>query len=240
MFRRRSLYVLLFVMILAGLHSWILPVLAWPISRRDQPVDAKYLLFLRSAKHSLEAFEFTREFVADDPARLVLVHRDYVRRAESIGAEPNFVETTIQMLVDAGVPRDRIETIGESYALNPPETMQDASTWLKTREPDAQLLLLTHLFYSGYMSHGEKDIDPDIASRLHVIGLQKHGVTGHNWWKSAMGLKMFLSESLRLLHASVFGHSRPTFDWDPDVYEKQLQLSSQDSTQSMPRELVAP
>lgn len=240
MFRRRSLYILLFLLIVAGLHSWILPVLAWPISNGDKPVPAKYLLFLRSAKHSLAAFEFTREFVAEDPARLVLVHQDYVRRAESIGAEPNFVETTIQMLVDAGVPRDRIETIGESYALNPPETMQDASTWLKTREPDAQLLLLTHLFYCGYLRHGKKSIDPDVASRIHVIGPQEHGVTRTNWWKSSMGLKKFLSESLRLLHANAFGHSRPEFDWDPGFYEQELKSRYQESTPPMSREEVTP
>ena len=73
MFRRRSLYLLLFFLIIAGLHSWILPVLAWPISRRDEAIAAKYLLFLRSAKHSLDAFEFTRAFAAEDPERLIPV-----------------------------------------------------------------------------------------------------------------------------------------------------------------------
>lgn len=188
----------------------------------------------------MDAFEFTRAFAAEDPERLILVHNDYVRRAESVGAEPHFVDTTISMLVDAGVPRDRIKTIGNAQAINPPETMQDAADWLQTQTPDAQLLVLTHLFYSGYMKHGEKSVEPDIASRIHVIGLQQHGVTGSNWWQSATGLKMFLAESLRLVHAKVFGHSRPTLDWDPDVYEKQLQQVYPASTSSMPRELVAP
>lgn len=243
----RWLRLLCIVFVLAGVfYRPILALAVWPLCQSDaqpdqqagQPMDQlmgqlsgqladgpemKYLLFLRSARAARPAFPFAAEFVQRQPDRRVLVFRDYVRRAESIGAAPPFVANAITELVEHGIPRERIDVIGEGQAITSGEVVSEASTWLAQQDGDEQLLVVSNTFRTGYLHSVAGDgVPPDLRSRMHLVGFDVHGINSRTWWKNAAGLKLAIREWLRLVHLWTYGERRPNVDWDPAAYEASL------------------
>lgn len=224
MIRRRTWVIVLGLVVIGLLlHPWLLSGLARPISRGDGVAEASHLLFLRSARAAPAAFDFARDFVLADSSRRILVFQNYVRRAEAIGAGLPFVETTIGLLVESGVPEEQIEVIGDPNIITTTETMGYMVDWLQTQSSDTNLLVITHSFRSGYITTVTDAVVPAaVRGRLHVVGFERSGVNATNWWKSATGLKLFFAESMRRIHLSVYGNRRPPVAWDPDRYEASL------------------
>ena len=238
-FRRRCLYFLLACLALVTVfHGRLLPLFAYPLVRSDPLVDAEVLLILRRTCESLPAYPFAADYVRSDPKRRVLVLRDYERRAERVGADPDFVEITTQLLMERGVPRDRIEVIGDGSSMTPSELIRDAARWLSERPDSTKMLVGTHSFDCGYLVHCAKSIDPDVRRNMYIVGFEQNGVNRNNWWKNAEGLKSLLRQHLRLLHLRLFGDNRPDVDWDLDAYERGLRERRRRLADEFPLEKV--
>lgn len=222
--RRTWIFLSSLLLFLFVLHPLLLPLASWHLTREDEPVDgAKDLLFLRSARSSQEAFDFASEFAKRDGSHRILVIRDFVRRAEAIGAEAPFLETTIEMLEEEGVPRDQIEVIGDGVVMTTTEKLRFVSEWLQSQPEQIDLLLATETFGSGFVKFAANEaMTQRTLSQIHVIGFDRGGVNSQNWWKSPLGLKDFFRTNLRLIHLLLIGENRPNIDWDPDEYEKSL------------------
>ncbi len=221
---RTKLVALLAFVLLITLHPFLLPIATWHIIHTDEPVNgATHLLFLRSARSSQSAFDFAASFAETNPDHRVVVIRDYVRRAEAIGAEAPFLETTIEMLQDQGVSTEQIELIGDGVAMTTGEQLRFASEWLQLQPTKLDVLVATKTFDSGYVKFAaNSSMTKETISQLHLLAFDRAGVNASNWWKSALGLKDFIRSNLRLIHLLLIGDQRPTIDWDPDAYEASL------------------
>jgi hypothetical protein len=224
LFHRRFWLSTLFALALAFLfRSHILRAIAFPLIRSDAAVDAQDLLFLRSAKGCDDAYDFAADFARQTPRRHILILRDYVRRAEAIGAEAGFVETTISMLREHGVPSDRILVMGHGKAITASETLTEAANWLSSQSDAHRLLVVTHRFNTGYlMDVAHASIDQQLRSRMHILGFPKQEIDENNWWQGVRGVKSMIQDQLRLVHLWIFGERRPKLAWDPDQYERSL------------------
>gem|GEM_PF-3896431 len=228
--RRRLLVVIALIALTAIIfHRKLLTAAAYPLTRADKPSDrATHLLILRSAKTVPAVFDYVTTFAQQDATHRVLVLRDFVRRSEEIGATASFVDETIEMLVESGVPIDQIQTIGDGQAMSTAEQMSSVKTWLEEQlqeQPDLRLHVVTRRFESGFVCTSADDIVPsELRQRMHVLGFER-GVSASNWWKSARGMKSCIRAYLRLIHFHLFGDQRPTISWDPDRYEESLRQS---------------
>ena len=221
--RRLRLFYLCIAAAALFFHPVLLTWLTYPITRSDRPVDAQYLLFLRSAQLSGPAFELAAEFASQSGDRMVFVYRDFVRRSEAIGASPSFLDGAIDQLVAHGVPREQIQVLGMANEITYGAILRNTAAWLSKQSDDDQILVLTHNFQTGYLVDvANQSIDPLLRERLHIIGGSRLGVTRANWWRSATGVKYMLEDSLRLLHLWCWGEFEPQIRWDPDDYEAQL------------------
>ena len=226
--RRRLFLIVIALISLAAIifHRNLLTASAYPLTRADQPSDAAtHLLILRSAKTVPAVFEHVTAFAKQDANHRVLVMRDFVRRSEEIGATASFVDETIEMLIESGVPIEQIETIGDGQAMSTNEQMSGVRSWLEQQleeQPDLQLHVVTRRFESGFVCTSADDVVPtEFRQRMHILGFER-GVSASNWWKSARGMKSCIRAYLRLIHFHVFGDQRPAIDWDPDRYEESL------------------
>jgi hypothetical protein len=189
----------------------------------DEPGNADYLLFMPDARLSEPAFRLAAEFVKAEPDRRVLLYNGYVRRAAAIQAEPPFDKFVALELQEHGVPTDAIEVIQRPESVTYSEMYQDLWAWLQQATPQGKIMLVTHRFKAGYMQRmARKALTKEQRSQISVVGLPAMGIDEHNWYRGAAGIKWVAVSYLSWIHLSMFGEFHPTYDWDPDAYERTL------------------
>ncbi len=222
---RRHAFGVLFV--LAGLafvfHAPLLRLFIRPITRMDKVnPQANNLVLFRSCRHSARAFDYARDFIAKDSAHRLLVLHDYARRSEAIGAEPSFVNVSLEMLLERGIPRDRIELLGDGTNITTTEKMATITAWLSSH-PDESLLAMVDALKSGrVVTVANCTLTKEHRQRLSILGFELNKADNHIWWKSRSGLKDVLRGQLWLIHYCLFGELRPDTSWNPDDFEKEL------------------
>jgi hypothetical protein len=225
--RRRIVVVAVVLLLSAVFHRTLLRAAAYPlVSSGHSPTDdtaTTYLLFLSDARLSKPAFQLAAEFVQADPAHRVLLYSGYIRRAEAIKAEPPYVEFVMLELEENGVPRDRIEVIRRPDSVTYTRMYRDMISWLDDRQHASRILVVTHRLKVGYMQCvANSALTEAERARIHIVGLPALGIDETNWWRTSKGVKWLAASYLSLVHLRVFGEFQPSFDWDPDAYERTL------------------
>ena len=220
---RRLIALLIAGTLLLIFHAPILRLVMMPLARMDRPdPSARYLLFLRSAKSADSAYAFAHKFANQDPDNKLLLFHDYVRRAESIGAAPSFLDVSKHLLIERGIPPEQIEVIGQGHAITVTEKFQVAAEWLK-QHPDERLLVATQLLRSGKLVDvANATLSKSERARVRVLGFRRPRIEYENWWRSRTGIKEVLRHYLQMIHYWLVGELRPKLDWDPDAYETML------------------
>jgi hypothetical protein len=139
---------------------------------------------------------------------------------------PASVEVLRDRLSESGVPESRIDILSDPEVDDLPGAVRLLRTRL-TAEPDSRLLVICGALSGRHVRFVLDDVlEPEVASRVAILGLPYDRFDLQQWWRSRSGLKQVFSELCSLGFTLAVGtepqEAPPLVD--PEAIEAQLQL----------------
>jgi hypothetical protein len=142
-------------------------------------------------------------------------------RTQRLGMVRTSAERLRRFFADQGVPSDKVEMIpGE--ARNDWEAADALALWLQ-QHPHARLAILCDRFNTRRLSGIFTSVLGPDRDRVGLVALPNADYDESNWWRSKVGLLEVLHASLHLGYFSLTPRQPPLAEWDPDLYERNLQ-----------------
>jgi hypothetical protein len=202
-FLGRRTVILLVVLVLLGLgHALILRLLARPLAAADSSAACNYFCIHGGelGAEGFEPFAAAAAWHGNPPGRKILLLLPHASRIVEIGAVRSFEETCRSELDKVGVPDEDIWPI-RADARNVWDEAHALSDWLKER-PDATVRLACSSFSGGRLRFVfNRVLGPADAQRVQLATLPDPKRPADAWWRSRAGVKDFMYAWLELAYA---------------------------------------
>ncbi len=197
---RRTLVVLLALIVIALLHPLILRMLAWPLQSFDPPAIAGFYC-LHGGELGIDGFEALDRAAAwqRETGGTILLILPRASRIVEVGAAPSFEEMCRRELAKRSVPEDKAEAI-RAGARNTWDEAHALDDWLK-QHPQATVSLACSPFAGGRLRYVfNRVLGHQSSSRMRLAVLPDPTSDATAWWRSRSGVKDFMYAWLDLAY----------------------------------------
>jgi hypothetical protein len=221
--RRHRNWLLAAVLLLIVLHAPLLRLFGQALMAALPPQGEYDAMLILGGDHRLQAAAELIESGQVERIWLIDGRSDYLVSSRIL---PASVEVLRDRLSESGVPDNRIDILSDPEV----DDLPDAVRLLRTRlaaDSDSSLLVICGALSGRHVRFVLDDIlEPQVASRIAILGLPYDRFDMQQWWRSRSGLKQVFSELCSLGFTLAVGTEpqEPLPLVDPQAIEAQLQL----------------
>lgn len=197
----------------------------------ERPLEAFDRVWIRAEDFSVSgdgAIERAVGLCREDAGRRVLLVEQAPMPCVRAGVVPPQSEAIAAKLHRRGLAADRIEVApGAAYDLA--TEAQALGAWLRAHEDSRILLLCRRLSGGATRAILDRELGPDLAARVGILGLPSQGIDESNWWTSRTGFKEMLTSMLDRVHCALGGvHRTASASWDYEGFEADMAAETEE------------
>jgi hypothetical protein len=222
--RRRLIVLAILLVGILVFHAAILRSLAdlLVVNEPITPTDVVVIGGTSGPYRSIPIDEVT-DLYRQGHVREVLLLENRSSRIVQAGIVPPLETIVKRELAKRNVPQKTLTVVAGEY-----RTVWDMARalrdWLEER-PDVHATVLCSEFESRCNARIIRTVlGPKTGQRVHIRALPDKRFGPSNWWHTRQGIVELLGAYITLTHACVFGEPSETPRWNPDHFEKSLQV----------------